>query len=360
MGSPLEALVFAATRAPSGDNTQPWRFVVDETAKRIDVELDESRDLSPMNSGQRMARIAIGAAVETLLRTARDNGWEARLEDPPDPATIASVRLFGEVPATVAISQTVAARTTNRRVYDGRQLPSSVISRLGQEILAVSGVRAHWLVDLAQREALAEVVAAADALMFGLAIMRRAFLANVRFDAAPDAQVEEGLSLASLELSFLERLALRPIGSLPDWLFNYGGALRGFKAKARKLMTHSSGVCLVSASDDEAATDVSVGRVVQKAWLSLTELGLAAQPMMSLPVLHNFVQYDACLDQYVLLRDQVAHLVQSFRAAAPVVGDGRPAFLLRFGYAPPPSGRVGRRSAAKVCQTTRLDPIILT
>src|SRR5262249_42555471 len=73
----LAMLISAAVRAPSGDNTQPWRFKIDAKAGRITVAVDETRDPSPMNAGQRMARIAAGAALENILRTAQHNHWDA-------------------------------------------------------------------------------------------------------------------------------------------------------------------------------------------------------------------------------------------------------------------------------------------
>jgi hypothetical protein len=41
-------------------------------------------------------------------------------------------------------------------------------------------------------------------------------------------------------------------------------------------------------------------------------------------------------------RDRVAAFGRQFRGLIPEVGLGRPAFLVRFGYAPAPSGRTGR------------------
>ena len=49
-------------------------------AQRIAVYVDESRDPSPMNAGQRMARIAVGSALENLVRTTRKNALDVELE----------------------------------------------------------------------------------------------------------------------------------------------------------------------------------------------------------------------------------------------------------------------------------------
>jgi len=92
----LESLVAAALRAPSGDNTQPWRFQIDPRTGRVSLFLDESRDPSPMNAGQRMARIALGAAFENLLRAAGSLGLEIAVETPTPPA-VAAVRVAGSL-----------------------------------------------------------------------------------------------------------------------------------------------------------------------------------------------------------------------------------------------------------------------
>jgi nitroreductase len=178
--------------------------------------------------------------------------------------------------------------------------------------------------------------------MFGEPSMRRAFLAKVHLDAAPGVPVAEGLCPASLELSATERRALKAMGRAPDWLLRIGGAGRIFAAKARQLVAGASGLCLVVAPDGTETTDLAVGRAMQRAWLALTEQGLAAQPMMSLLVLQNVLEHgDGALVE-ALGRDRLRALAAAFRAQVPELGDARPAFLMRFGYAPPPRGRTGR------------------
>lgn len=344
----LENLVHAATLAPSGDNTQPWRFAIDGEQGRIEFYLDDTRDPSPMNAGQRMARIAVGAAVENVLYLCRTRGWRAEMA-PSNPDALAVVRVADGGEAASGSEAILAARVTNRRLYDGRPLDAALLERLRSATPPWEGIRTHWIAERGRLSAFSSLIGAADARMFGDPAMRRAFLSKVRFDRPAGECVTEGLSLASLELTFADRVALRMMPRLPDWLLRIGGIGRVFAAKARQLVNSASGLCLIVAMDAAAATDVLVGRCMQRAWLALTAEGLAAQPMMTLPVLENVLDNGSPDRIAALGRERLLQLRQELRTLTPEIGDGRPAFLLRFGFAPPPSGRTGRLPLEAVC-----------
>ena len=231
---------------------------------------------------------------------------------------------------------------TNRRLFDGRPVPAEILDRLIEETPDLGGVRTHWIVGADRLAKLARLIGRADATMFGEASMRRAFLSKVRLDAAPGEAVADGLSPSSLELSAFDRWALRAIKRAPDRWLRLVGVSRVFAAKARRLVDSSSGLCLIVARDDGEETDLLVGRAMQRAWLTLTAEGLAVQPMMSLLVLENVSEHgDAALLES-LGRGTLAALRDEFRALVPEIGGWRPAFLMRFGFAPAPSGRTGR------------------
>jgi hypothetical protein len=341
MDQTIARLVAASLSAPSGDNTQPVRFAVDEEARTITLALDPSRDASPMNAGQRMARMAAGASLENLVRAAQALGLVAEMEPAPR-GTLAVVRLVGAPDESGRVEGGISERVTNRRAYDGRSVADDVLGRLARSSPPIDGVTTLWIVDRGRIEALADLIGRADALMFGEPSMRRAFLAQVRFDQPPEARVEEGLSLDSIEASASERMALRIMKRMPDRLLKLGGVSKIFAAKARGLVRSASGLCLVVAPDGDDPTDLIVGRAFQRAWLSLTNLGLATQPMMSLLVLENVADRGDRGLREALGPDKLGALRAEFRALAPEIEGRRPAWLMRFGHAQPPSGRTGR------------------
>jgi hypothetical protein len=341
LSSTLDALLLAASRAPSGDNTQPWCFEIDEEARRIFLLLEETRDPSPMNCGQRMARIALGACLENILRTAPRYGWIAELEE-ATPPILAAIHLREASRQSDPLGRVIPDRVTNRRFYDGQPLPSGVLNQLRWDTAVFKRVSTHWILDRSRIGALAALIGRADATMFRAASMRRAILSKIHFELPPHAEPDEGMSPASLELSAVERSVLRLLPRLPNWVVRTSGILGGFAAKTRRLVESASGLCLLVAPDYAPQTDLHVGQTMQCVWLALTAQGLAVQPMMSLLVLENVLDNGSPELLDALGSKRLTALRAEFRRLAPEIGQGRPAFLLRFGYAPPPSGRTGR------------------
>ncbi|MGD9854376.1 MAG: hypothetical protein AB7U20_05430 [Planctomycetaceae bacterium] len=333
-------LIEAATLAPSGDNVQPWAFDVDAAEGKLVVRVDPTRDPSPMNASQRMSRIAVGAAVHNVLRTAAFNHRKAAVESLG--STAVSVRIDGTAHEPLQIDKTVRDRCTNRKRYDGRPVPSECLDRLQQATAILDGVTTRWVTERGRIQRIAAIVRQADTILFSNPAMRRAFFDNVRFDAPDQQRVSEGLPLAALEVQGAARTAFRLLPKLPDWAANLMQVGASIGRQSEKLVNSASGVCIGLAPDDEPPSDFTVGRTMQQAWLALAEQGLAVQPMMSLLVLLNALQHGTVEMKRSLEPERVNALAAELRETCSMVGDGRAAFLLRFGFASEPTGRTGR------------------
>ncbi|MEO2033295.1 MAG: hypothetical protein ABGZ35_14545, partial [Planctomycetaceae bacterium] len=330
--TPMQMLLEAAVLAPSGDNTQPWRFDVDETDRQIVVNVDPVRDTSPMNAGQRMSRIAIGAAVENIVRTVAFNDLKVATE-PSATSHSVSIRLHEVAKTPLRADEAVANRCTNRRACHGKTVSAETLQRLQQQSTDLSEVETHWITDAEHVRRMAAVVRQADAILFGTAELRHAFLENVRFDRPDDETVDEGLSLASLEIKGRDRAPFRLLPKLPNWLVRLMRVGSTIGRQNEQLILGGAGLCLGVAADDEPLTDIAVGRAMQRAWLALTEQNLAVQPMMSLLVLQNALTHGSDSVRSALGTDRVQNLLEQLSTVCPQIDDGRPAFLLRFGYA---------------------------
>jgi hypothetical protein len=353
----IERICDAAHLAPSRDNLQPWRFEVD--GETISFVVDPARDATRMNAGGRMARIALGAAVECALLRAGRMGASVRFH-PPRPGTLVTLTVTAPKRFPEA-DKALVRRATNRRVYDGRPLEGETVATLRSKTPDLDGVRTLWF-GRERVRVLGPIVEEGEALFYSDPLLRDAALRAVRFDVRDREEVTRGLSVGSLELSGPERLTLDSLRKTPqDRLVAL--AFRKMGARARRLVESASGVCVVVARGSSAETDIAVGRCMQRAWLALTRLDLAAHPMSSIAALEAIADeaeeaarnLEAAAPVDAAGSDPVTLMRASFRAAFPNVDRAsRVAILMRFGTAAAPSSRVGREPvSASVNESAR-------
>jgi hypothetical protein len=343
MNEPFKTLISAAMLAPSGDNMQPWRFEIDERGASLTICVDEARDPSPMNAGQRMSRVACGAAIENIVQTARYNKWEVFIETHEDPFIVATFGIKTRSSQVGQIPDAIKHRHTNRRLYDRQVLPDSFGSQWQVAFETENDVAVSWVTKPDVIRNIANAVGQADAAMFGRPAFFKAFLSNVRFDLPFDAPAEEGLCTGALELLALERRVLPLLSRAPNAILRSALMRRSFQVKAERLVKSASGLCLIDRRNTELGTDVQIGRLMERCWLHLTEAGYHVQPMMSIPVLVNA---DAAGTGS---KDSISRLLgDSAVRAFESITERLPAAILRFGHGPAATARTGRRRIDQV------------
>jgi hypothetical protein len=114
-------------------------------------------------------------------------------------------------------------------------------------------------------------------------------------------------------------------------------------ARARRQMESASGVCVLATTGADTASDVAVGRSMQRAWLALTRRGLVAHPMSSLAALEAMMESDALSGAPGAEAPRIRAVVAAARAAFPNLERGsRIVLFMRFGWAQAPTTRVRR------------------
>ena len=171
-GSAREQLAFLvryAVLAPSGHNTQPWRFVLSDT--HVDVVADLSRALHRIDPHDREMTMSCAAAAETLLAALRAFGLTGTLLPQPLPPVADVVARITLLPSPRAggidhaMLNAIATRRTVRRAYAATAVPAEV-QALMRETARPFGVELNLFEDAAMRDAVAELVVDANRAQF--------------------------------------------------------------------------------------------------------------------------------------------------------------------------------------------------
>jgi hypothetical protein len=176
--APAEAFRWAvsfAILAPSGHNTQPWRFRIAGDA--VEVCADRTRALPVVDPEDRELTIACGAALLHLRLALERLGVCPEIDllpDGDDADLLARVRfgpVFPSPPEEDDLFAAVPLRRTNRQPYDDRPVPTELFPALAA---AVAAEGAHLrAVEGETRRVVSDLVAGADRIQWADRHFRR-------------------------------------------------------------------------------------------------------------------------------------------------------------------------------------------
>jgi sulfur-carrier protein adenylyltransferase/sulfurtransferase len=343
----LHRILDLARWAPSGDNTQPWRFEIlgDE---HILVHGFDTRDNVVYDLDGHASQLAVGALLETIAIAVTGEGRYAQFSrrlDTPDNHLLIDVRFeLDESLAPDLLIPSIAKRVVQRRPMSTRSLTHDQKTAL--EGALPDGYRVLWYEGLARRWRMANI-------MFGNAKVRltipEAYAVHksiIEWGAqfSPDKIPDQAVGVDPLTARFMrwamgswgrvEFLNRWFLGDLPPRI--QLDLLPGLACAAHFALLAPA---VLRSVDDYLAA----GRVMQRFWLAATSLGLYLQPEMTAVIFTRYHRHG----QHFTQRAQVHALVKNLNSRlVEVIGaqDTETLFFLgRMGFGPPPRARSTRR-----------------
>jgi nitroreductase len=274
---PIGALAYAASRAPSGGNMQPWRFEGHDD--RLEIFLVEERtDL--MDVAFRGSYVAIGAALFNARCRAAAYGYLGPAEVLPagDDGPVAVLHVRGGQDHTLAeLAGHVDGRCSNRRAGDGTPIDAGSADSLGAAAAAEGG-RLHLVTDGAAIDTCAELLATSDRLRLLTPALYNDMMHELRWPGHDS--LEFGLDVRTLELDPAD-LASFAIVRRPEVMdqLDAWGLGRALGDATRNGVRTGSALAVVTVEDTTPGAYVAGGQAVERLWLEASRLGLAVQPI---------------------------------------------------------------------------------
>lgn len=266
----LRYAVRHATLAPSSHNSQPWRFVPGQD--RILLCADRLRALPVVDPFDRELIISCGAALFNLrvALASLDIGYAITLFPTSlDPDLLADVRLLRGQPVGAELAPLLSAisrRVTTRRPFSPAPVAAAIEHAL-LEAARAEGVEVACATETATREAIADLVAAADQRQFADPRFRRELAKWIHPRHTGDGMPAYSAGIGSL-LDFATPLVASAIRT-----FDVGG---GVAATHRALAAGSPLLLCIATNIDDAQAWLAAGEALERVLLVLTSHGLCA------------------------------------------------------------------------------------
>ena len=345
----IKTILESAIRAPSGDNCQPWKFVIENNSINI-LNLPD-RDTSLYNFRQRASLVAHGALLENITITSHALGYDAKIMPFPDkinPNLVATVELKKSDIKDEPHYSCITRRSTNRKQY--KPIPLTEEQRVGLLNISqgVSAGEVRLLEDPQKKALLAKVVGINDKLVFENRNLHRFLFEHIRWTEEEALKTRDGLDIKTLELSPPQTIGFK---LLKRWSLlqklNKFGLSRVIAKQAEKLCLSSSAIGIVIAGNNTDEDFLTGGRLVQRVWLEATRTGLAFQPMTGITFL---VQRVLAGDKKELSTANINLIMDAHEIIKTAFGLEKETIVLlfRIGHSDPPSSRSLRLPVEKV------------
>lgn len=348
MNEDIKKIIEMGVRAPSGDNLQPWRFVV--RGETIDIFLVEKENKDEVyNFLHRGAYVAHGALIENIVIAASRFGYDVSISLFPDKSKqehVASLKLV-EVKEKKedSLYPCIQKREVNRKNYNRTPLSKEQVTCLLSvpEMLDVGG-RVHVVYDSIQKKNLSKWLSNNEKLVFSNRKLHDGLFKYFRWTKKDAEENKDGLDVRSLEFSSSETFVLK---LLTNWtmvrilsLLKIPSIIAG---ATREKYESAGGICAVVMKGDSSKDFVNGGRIVERLWLEATRMGLSIQPTFGFALLGQRAKMNA-LEMFSakdadLIRTSFAHIREIFN----INDDGTMVFLFRIGKGDAPSVKSFRR-----------------
>jgi len=353
MPNVVEQILDLARWAPSGDNTQPWRFeILNErhvVVHGFDTREDCIYDLNGFGS-----QLAHGALIETLRIAASGFGLRteiSRRRGTPETHLIYDVQLFtDEQVQPDLLLPNIERRCTQRRSFSMQSLSLVEKQELTRSVGKFYTVR--WIEGGGGRWAMSKLLFASARVRLTIPeaydVHRAAIQWNTGYseDRIPDAAI--GLDPLTLKLMRWAMGSWERIDFLNRYLA--GHLLPRIELDLIPALRCAGHFFLLRNGEPQGIDDyVDAGRAVQRFWLTATKLGLQVQPEMTPLIFTRYVHQGIPLTKVLSAAQRAKDLAAELER---LIGEPptRAMFMGRIGHGQPPRARSMRLSLANLLQ----------
>jgi len=353
----IEAILELARWAPSGDNTQPWRFEVVDDAHAV-IHGFDTREHCIYDLDGRPSQMSIGALIETAAIAASAHGLRMhsmrRVVGTPETRPTIDLRFTPDAQVQRdPLHDVIKLRSVQRRPFATTPLTDAQKAALQACVGAEHSVR--WIEGRSARLAMARLLFRSARLRLVTPEAYRVHREVIEWDArfSEDKVPDQALGVNQAMLSMM-RFVMQSWARVQFFnRFLAGTWMPRIQMDFVPALACGAHFVLLARRPPLSIDDnLQAGRAVQRFWLTATRLGLMVQPELTPLIFARYAQEGRNFSIKAGTLGAAQRVARGLQQVAGPDATGNGVFIGRIGHAPAPNAR----SVRKGLSALRHDP----
>jgi hypothetical protein len=275
LGEPLSRILYYASLAPSGHNSQPWTVTL-HNENELTIVADPKRRLPAVDPENREVMLSLGAFLENLTLAAKAKGYSVSSEviaQSPMDTDIVRVRLSRGVVKDYPMER-LTGRMTVKHGYRPDELKADVVKKLSEPF---EGHLHYYPRDDWHAKCIREGAVESMRVQLTRVEAQREMAEWVRLDKKSALKHLDGLTTEGMEITGFKGWIVRNFMSPEDFMKK--SALDQTLKVTAQLASEGGGWFIITSNGRSVADLIDTGRRFERMALMAREHNVAIQPM---------------------------------------------------------------------------------
>jgi molybdopterin/thiamine biosynthesis adenylyltransferase len=280
-----EFIIQAGIQAPSGENTQSWKFSISDNT--IILKIDPASDFSFFNIQRRASILSSGCVLENIKIAASIFGLSCDIQlnkgNIEETQEIAHIHLINNHIERDALFRSIWERCTNRKQYSKEKIAPFVFDEIKKIAKEFEGIELNIIDDRKDLKALRSALVKIGIVRTENPEVHKFLHHHIRQTFKVAQEEKTGFPLDNLEGGAAGNFILNLTKSWGVMNFlNKLGFAKVMSSKVEEGIENCGACILITVPNNSALNYVKGGQALERIWLKLTEMGVATQPMTTI------------------------------------------------------------------------------
>lgn len=282
----INKLVSKAILAPSGGNSQPWRWLFIKNQLFLFQNKGKTNKFLDFKSYGTI--LALGSATENLILEARKNNIDVKLNLFPiehNEVLVAQIYFnqLNSINKSDYLVNYIDKRCTDRNIYPSEPIDSEILEDLKVTCSSISGAKLHFLTDKNDIKKYGNILGRSDKTLLTTKETHSEFMNEIRWNQEEVERTRTGVDLDTIDLTAAEVAGFKMIKnwSVVKYLNKWGGG-SAFEKLSKKCAESAYAIGLITVPSLSSENFFYGGQALEKVWLEATKNGLNIHPISGL------------------------------------------------------------------------------